>query len=98
MKTIKFVCSDKRQKQFAAVVRKNVNDYFRERGISIKGNLSLAIRTIAMLSIYIVPFILMLTIQMNAWVAMLMTVLMGTGMAGIGMCVMHIKCQLSICL
>ena len=48
MKTIKFVCSDKQQKQFAAAVRKNVNDYFREGGISIKGNLSLAIQTTVM--------------------------------------------------
>jgi linoleoyl-CoA desaturase len=42
-----------------------------------------------MLSIYIVPFILILTVQMNAWFAMLMAILMGIGMAGIGMCVMH---------
>jgi linoleoyl-CoA desaturase len=89
MKAIKFICSDKQQKQFAAAVRKNVNEYFREGGISIKGNLSLAIQTTAMLSIYIVPFILIITVPMNAWVAMLMAVLMGTGMAGIGMCVMH---------
>lgn len=89
MKTIKFVCSDESQKQFAAAVRKNVNAYFKERNISIKGNLSLVIQTIAMLSIYIVPFILVLTIQMNAWFAILMAVLMGIGLAGIGMCVMH---------
>jgi linoleoyl-CoA desaturase len=89
MNTIKFVCNDIRQKQFALAVRKNVNEYFRENGISIKGNLALAIQTVVMLSIYIVPFVLILTVPMNGWVAMLMTVLTGTGMAGIGMCVMH---------
>lgn len=89
MKTIKFVGTDARQKQFAVAVRKNVNDYFRNNGISIKGNLRLTIQTIVMLSIYIVPFILVFTISMNAWMALLMAALIGIGMAGIGMCVMH---------
>ncbi|HMU10649.1 MAG TPA: acyl-CoA desaturase [Ferruginibacter sp.] len=89
MKTIKFVCSDTRQKQFAAAVRKNVNDYFRERGISTKGNLELRIQTAVMLAIYIVPFVLLFIVPMNAWIAMGMAVVIGVGMAGIGMCVMH---------
>ncbi|MDP4265633.1 MAG: acyl-CoA desaturase [Bacteroidota bacterium] len=89
MKTIKFVCSDKRQQQFAAAVRKNVNDYFRENKISIKGNFAMGIQTVAMLSVYIIPFALLFIVPVNAWVAMFMAVLMGAGMAGIGMCVMH---------
>src|SRR6185503_9875761 len=44
---------------------------------------------IVMLSIYIIPFVLLFIIPMNAWFAMLISILMGTGMAGIGMCVMH---------
>jgi hypothetical protein len=55
MKTLKFVCNDKRQKEFAIAVRKNVNNYFKEKGISTKGNLPMVIQTIVMLSIYIVP-------------------------------------------
>jgi len=89
MNTIKFVCNDTRQKQFALAVRKNVNDYFREEGISIKGNLALVIQTIIMMSIYIVPFVLILTVRTNIWIAILMTVLTGVGAAGMGMCVMH---------
>jgi linoleoyl-CoA desaturase len=58
MKTIKFVCADDRQKQFALAVRKNVNAYFSENGISTKGNLRLAIQTAVMLSLYIIPFVL----------------------------------------
>jgi linoleoyl-CoA desaturase len=42
-----------------------------------------------MLCAYIIPFIIILTISMSAWVALLMTILMGIGMAGIGMCTMH---------
>lgn len=89
MKTIKFVCSDSRQKQFAAAVRKNVNDYFRTRGISTKANSDMIIQTAVMLLLYIIPFVLLMTVNMNAWIAIIMTVIMGIGMAGIGMCVMH---------
>jgi len=89
MKTIKFVCGDSRQKQFAAAVRKNVNDYFRENNLSTKSNLAMVFQTIVMLSLYIIPFVLIFIVPMSAWVAMLMAVLIGTGMAGIGMCVMH---------
>jgi linoleoyl-CoA desaturase len=89
MKTIKFVCKDARQKQFAMAVRKNVNEYFREKGLSTKGNLRLAIQTVVMLSIYIVPFALVFILPMNGWLALLMAILTGIGMAGIGMCVMH---------
>lgn len=89
MKTIKFVCVDEREQQFAAAVRKNVNEYFKEKGISPKGNFFLFSQSIAMLALYIVPFIMILTTPMNAWVAVLMTVIMGIGMAGVGMCIMH---------
>jgi linoleoyl-CoA desaturase len=89
MKTIKFIGSDPRQKQFALTVRKNVNEYFRNNGISIKGNLRLTVQTIVMLLLYISPFALLFIIPMNAWVGMLMAVLIGIGMAGVGMCVMH---------
>lgn len=89
MQTIKFVCNDAKQKQFALAVRKNVNAYFREKNISIKGNLRLAIQTIVMLSLYVFPFALVFIIPMNAWVGLLMAALSGAGMAGVGMCVMH---------
>lgn len=89
MKTPKFVCSDEQQKKFAHAVRMNVNNYFTTNGISTKGDLSLVIQTIAMLSLYIIPFVMILTIKMNIWIALLFAVIMGTGMAGIGMCVMH---------
>lgn len=89
MQTLKYVSPDSRQKQFAQAVRKNVNDYFRENNISIKGNTQLAIQTVVMLSVYIVPFALLFAIPMNAWMAFVMAVLSGAGMAGVGMCVMH---------
>ncbi|MEJ8844342.1 acyl-CoA desaturase [Lacibacter sp. H375] len=89
MKTIKFVSNDANQKQFGLAVRKNVNDYFRDNNISIKGNLRMAIQTMVMLAAYIFPFVLLFIIPMNGWVALLLAALSGAGMAGVGMCVMH---------
>lgn len=42
-----------------------------------------------MLSLYIVPFILILTVFENPWLVTLMWVLMGFGMSGVGLSIMH---------
>lgn len=89
MKTLKFVSDDLKQKEFAIAIRKNVNTYFKEKGISSKGNIKMVIKAIIMLSIYIAPFIVLLTVQLNIGAALLLVILMGIGEAGIGMSVMH---------
>jgi linoleoyl-CoA desaturase len=86
MKTLKFV---KDRGQFTATLRKNVNDYFKEKGVSTKGNFKMVLKSIAMLSIYFAPFILMLTLPMSDWLIFPLSIVMGIGMAGIGMGVMH---------
>jgi linoleoyl-CoA desaturase len=89
MKKVKFVSSSIREQDFAVAVRKNVNDYFKEKGISTKGNILMILQTIVMLSVYIVPFVLLITLSISAWVAAILVVLIGVGMAGVGMSVMH---------
>ncbi|MBK9176154.1 MAG: acyl-CoA desaturase [Flavobacteriales bacterium] len=42
-----------------------------------------------MLALFLMPLILILTVAMPAWSALLLAVLMGVGMAGVGMGVMH---------
>lgn len=86
MKIIRF---EKDRSQFMSSLRKNVNDYFKEKGISTKGNWKTALKSAAMLSIYLTPFILMLTIPMYGWMIFPLAVIMGIGMAGTGMSVMH---------
>jgi len=83
MKTIKFAADSETEYQFAIAVRRNVNEYFKEKGISTKGNITLTLQTIVMLSLYLVPFILVLVIPMNGWIALLLCVIMGIGMAGV---------------
>src|SRR6185312_16132339 len=46
-------------------------------------------KSIVMLTLYFVPFVLMLTMSMPGWILFLLWVLMGIGMAGVGMSVMH---------
>jgi linoleoyl-CoA desaturase len=87
MHTLKFVAKDKGQ--FTATLRKNVNDYFKEKGISSKGNFKMAFKSVTMIACYLTPFILMLTLPMSGWLIFPLSVAMGAGMAGIGMSVMH---------
>lgn len=87
MKTLKFINKDKGQ--FTSTLRKNVNNYFKEKGISTKGNTKMVIKSIVMITGYIAPFVVMLTLPMSGWLIFPLSIVMGIGMAGIGMNVMH---------
>lgn len=89
MKTLKFISNHNNQKQFAGDVRKNVNAYFKKNNLSTKGNNSMYIKTFILLSIYIMPFIIILSAPIHIWIAGTMVIIMGIGEAGIGMSVMH---------
>ena len=89
MDHIKFVAKDQQEKQFTTDLRKNVKQYFEDNNLSIKGDSRLYIKTIVMVSLYIVPFIVMLAMPVPVWVAALLCVVMGIGVAGTGMGVMH---------
>ncbi|HTL81416.1 MAG TPA: acyl-CoA desaturase [Bacteroidia bacterium] len=89
MKRVKFSGTDPNEKQFAEEVRKNVNAYFRENGISTRGNATMYIKTFVMLSLYLAPFIILLSVHTGVWIGIAFVILMGIGEAGIGMSVMH---------
>lgn len=87
MKTLKFTPIDKGQ--FTVVLRKNVDDYFKNKNISPKGNWTLLFKAGTMLSLYVLPFLLILLVPMSKVFIFPLSVIMGIGMAGIGMSVMH---------
>ncbi len=89
MKKTRFLAQNKHEQQFAAALRKNVNNYFKENGISPKADVSVVFQTSTMLALYLVPFILMFILPIPIWAVALMCVVAGIGLAGIGMCVMH---------
>lgn len=76
-------------KDFAGLLKDRVNQYFKEKQISRYANTEMVVKTIFMLSLYILPFVAMLTLAMPWWAYLLMSVVMGVGMAGIGLAVMH---------
>lgn len=89
MKKARFIAHDKQQQAFAAVLRNKVNAYFKDNGISQKGNGEVAAQTSVMLGLYLVPYLLMMVLPVPMWLAAIFSIVSGVGLAGIGMCVMH---------
>src|SRR6185295_10198334 len=87
MRRVKFINKDKAQ--FANALRKNVNAYFANKGISQKGDWEMLLKAAIMISLYLGPFMLILFLPMNDWFIFPLSVIMGIGMAGLGMSVMH---------
>ena len=85
--TLKF--SRKDPANFFRTLNSRVNNYFKENNIKRTGNWQLWMKTIVMFSIFLVPYFLILTIEMSGWLQILFTVVMGIGMACVGMNVMH---------
>jgi len=87
MKTITFSRIDKAK--FFRTLNKRVNTYFKENDLKRTGNWKVYVKAILMFSLFLVPFILIFAISMPLWVQLLLTIVMGIGMAGVGMNVMH---------
>lgn len=85
---IRFTNQD--QKEFVKTLRKRVDQYFKENNLSKTGGLKIKVKAIFMLAVYTVPYFLMLFgVVTNPWTMLAMCVIMGLGMAGIGLSVMH---------
>jgi linoleoyl-CoA desaturase len=74
---------------FGAAARSRVHAYFKETGTPMKADSRLFFKAAIMLTLFLAPLVIVLTVPMSAWAALLMAVLMGIGMAGIGMGIMH---------
>ena len=84
---VKFVCPDRNE--FFATVRKRVDLYFAEHKLSKHANGEMIFKSVILISLYVGPFILLLTFQPDLPVSLILWALMGLGIAGIGMSVMH---------
>lgn len=85
--TISFSRTDKAI--FFKTLNKRVNAYFKENGLKRTGNWKLYTKAIIMFGVFLLPLVLILTVSMPQWVLLLLTVVIGIGMAGVGMNVMH---------
>src|SRR5574343_8540 len=75
--------------EFYKVLRQRVNEYFKENNITRYANAMMVFKTFFMLLLYFVPFIVILTFASNTWFVLGMWSLMGFGVAGIGLSIMH---------
>lgn len=91
--SIRFISHDKEKKSFYRTLRKRVNAYFKENGRSQFANSEMIIKSVVMLSLYILPFLAILFFTPPFWAALLLWAIMGTGVAGIGMSIMHDACH-----
>jgi len=75
--------------KFFRTLNSRVNNYFKENNLERTGNWKLHLKTIVMFSIFLMPYFFLLAMDMPFWVYLLLNVVIGVGMAGIGMNVMH---------
>jgi linoleoyl-CoA desaturase len=75
---------------FFPTLNQRVNDYFKTNQISRNANSEMVFKTVFMYSLYFLPYALMITgVVTNVWLMLSLCLLMGVGMAGIGLSVMH---------
>jgi len=76
--------------EFIKELRAEVNEYFKQNNISRFGNKQSVFKTIVMLLLYFLPFVLMLSGLITSFPLILSCwIIMGIAIAGIGMGVMH---------
>jgi linoleoyl-CoA desaturase len=84
---IKFTNTDKTE--FFNILRKRVDNYFSANKISPQANSSMVVKTITIVSLYFLPYFLILTFPVTLLQMFLLALIMGIGIAGIGLSVMH---------
>ncbi len=80
----------KNKPEFFKEVVKRVNYHFKSSNISKHANSNMVFKTVFMICLYFIPLILIVTnVVQSSWANFLMWTLMGLGMSGIGLSVMH---------
>ncbi len=85
---VKFNVKD--QPEFFNVLRKRVNQHFKDNKIDKHANTKMKVKTAFMIALYFLPWIFMLTNTFQEfWPIFGLWLLMGLGMSGIGLSIMH---------
>lgn len=85
---VKFISEDK--SEFMNELKIKVKNYFETNKITKYGNKNLVVKAIFMVSLYILPYLLMLTGIITSGLGFFLAwIIMGIGMAGVGMGLMH---------
>ena len=70
-------------------LNRRMEDYFKDNNIQKTGDWRLHLKTVVMFTLFFAPYFLILALNMPFWAHLLLSVVMGIGMAGVGMNVMH---------
>ncbi|MBK9283759.1 MAG: acyl-CoA desaturase [Sphingobacteriaceae bacterium] len=89
MQQIKFIDKDKNRSEFFATLRNRVDQHFRSNNISKNFNSKMVVKTVLLLTAYILPFTLILFLNYPPIINYTLWFIMGFSKAGIGMSVMH---------
>jgi linoleoyl-CoA desaturase len=76
--------------EFFPTVNKRVNEYFKTHNISRFSNSEMVLKTAFMLSLYLIPYFVMISgVYQSYWIYLGLSGIMGLGVAGIGLSIMH---------
>tara|TARA_B100000767_G_C19778335_1_gene544228 strand:- start:6106 stop:7206 length:1101 start_codon:yes stop_codon:yes gene_type:complete len=81
--------SRKDPKKFFITLNKRVNEHFKKINTPKTGNWKLYAKTGFMFTLFVTPYFLILFTDFNAWIKLALALVMGVGIAGVGMNVMH---------
>lgn len=76
-------------KEFIKTLNQRVNAYFKTHQLEKTGNWQLHVKTIVMFAMFFTPYFLILFTSFAPIVKLLLAIIMGVGMAGVGMNIMH---------
>jgi linoleoyl-CoA desaturase len=86
---IRFVDQSPDARKFFSTLRQRVDGYFKENGISRNSNATMHIKTVVLLSLYLLPIPVLMLVPMPPLAYFSLWLLMGFAVAGVGMSVMH---------
>ncbi|MFW5944740.1 MAG: fatty acid desaturase family protein, partial [Bacteroidota bacterium] len=75
---------------FMVELRKKVDEYFQQNNLSKHADTDMVVKSIVMMALYLGPYLLMVTgVVSSTLLILLCWVVMGLGMAGVGVDIMH---------
>lgn len=77
-------------RDFSVTLNKRVNEYFKDNNLSRHANTEMIVKTICMFGMYFIPYFIILSgLALGSGILIALVVVMGIGLAGIGLSVMH---------
>jgi len=75
---------------FFSTLSQRVNSYFKNNSIARTANIEMVVKTVFMFSLYLIPYFIIISgVVTNLWGMLGLCCVMGLGVAGIGLSVMH---------